>query len=71
MLSRDTGDESNGSHCARPVAPFAVVSLLVLGAFAGGGAARPDDADPVVHNQTQVLDEHDEIHTINRRLRDG
>jgi hypothetical protein len=63
LLSTDSGGGSNVNRVL-PVALFAAVSLLTIALFAGGAAAHPEGADLVVHNQTQVMDEHDEVHTI-------
>lgn len=64
LLSTDSRGGLNVKRYALPVALFAAVSLLAVAVFAGGAAAHSEDADLVVHNQTKVLDEHDEVHTI-------
>ncbi|MFQ3319298.1 MAG: hypothetical protein ACI80F_001360, partial [Natronomonas sp.] len=64
LRSLNSGGGSLSNHHAFSIALLVAVSLLAVGLFAGGAAAHPDAADLVVHNQTQVLDEHDEVHTI-------
>lgn len=64
LLSTDSGGGSNANRHVLSVALVAAVSLLAIALFAGGAAAHPEGADLVVHNQTQVMDEHDEVHTI-------
>lgn len=64
LLSSNTEGGSSVNQYVRPATLLVVVSLLAVGLFAAGVAAHGEDADLVVHNQTQVLDEHDEVHTI-------
>lgn len=41
-----------------------MVTLLGLAAFSGAAAAHDDGDGLTAHNQTQPLDQHDEVHTI-------
>ena len=59
-----TRKRNRAARVAVQIAVFAIAVSLAAIAFSGGAVAHDDGDGLTVHNQTEILDQHGEVHTL-------